>query len=170
MAIEKMKILGALLELPAEKHCQSSPFTSKLGQIGQIGSAVKLVAPKQLPGFWFFQLPWVPIIHFMWNPLLLCPHIFWVYFFSLSQCVKDMPVLIFSLVFIKKNLFLGVMLSHDNLTWTTRICMEQYNWHKERTLSYLPMSHVAGIFIGQSMSFNPYFILILFWSYPNISK
>ena len=37
--IEKMKILGAVLELPAKQHCQSSPFTSKLGQIGQIGSA-----------------------------------------------------------------------------------------------------------------------------------
>ena len=49
--IEKMKILGALLELPAKQHCQSSPFTSKLGQIGQIGSAVQLVAPKGLPGF-----------------------------------------------------------------------------------------------------------------------
>ena len=31
-AIEKMKILGALLELPAEQHCQSSPFTSNLAQ------------------------------------------------------------------------------------------------------------------------------------------
>ena len=40
MAIEKIKILGALLELPAEQHCQSNPFTSNLGQIGQIGSAV----------------------------------------------------------------------------------------------------------------------------------
>ena len=29
-----MKILGAVLELPAKQHCQSSPFTSKLGQIG----------------------------------------------------------------------------------------------------------------------------------------
>ena len=38
--IVKMKILGALLELPAKQLCQSSPFTSKLGQIGQIGSAV----------------------------------------------------------------------------------------------------------------------------------
>ena len=41
--IEKMKILGAVLELPAKQHCQSSPFTSKFGQIcqiGQIGSAV----------------------------------------------------------------------------------------------------------------------------------
>jgi hypothetical protein len=40
MAIEKIEILGAILELPAKKQCQSSPFTSKLGQIGQIGSAV----------------------------------------------------------------------------------------------------------------------------------
>ena len=37
MAIEKIKILGALLELPAKQHCQSSPFTSKLGQVGLIG-------------------------------------------------------------------------------------------------------------------------------------
>ena len=63
--IEKMKILGAPLELPAKEHCQSSPFTSELGQIGQIGSAVKLVAPKRLPGFSFFQLSWVPKIYFM---------------------------------------------------------------------------------------------------------
>ena len=35
-----MKILGAVLELQAKQHCQSSPFTSELGQIGQIGSAV----------------------------------------------------------------------------------------------------------------------------------
>ena len=48
-----MKILRAVLELPAKKHCQSSPFTSKLGQIGQMGSAVQLVAPKRLPGLIF---------------------------------------------------------------------------------------------------------------------
>ena len=38
--IEKIKILGAVLQLLPKQHCQSSPFTSKLGQIGQIGSAV----------------------------------------------------------------------------------------------------------------------------------
>jgi hypothetical protein len=38
--IEKMKILGAVLELPAKQHCQSSAFTSKLDQICQIGNAV----------------------------------------------------------------------------------------------------------------------------------
>ena len=37
---KKMKILGAILELPTKQHCQFSPFTSKLGQIGQMGSAV----------------------------------------------------------------------------------------------------------------------------------
>ena len=38
--IEKMKILGAVLKLPANQDCQFRPFTSKLGQIGQIVSAV----------------------------------------------------------------------------------------------------------------------------------
>ena len=37
MTIEKIKNLGAVLEPSAKQHCQSSPFTSKLGQIGQIG-------------------------------------------------------------------------------------------------------------------------------------
>jgi hypothetical protein len=40
MAIEIIEILGAILELPAKQHCQSSPFTKKMGQIGQICSAV----------------------------------------------------------------------------------------------------------------------------------
>ena len=30
MAIEKIKILGAVLELPAKQQCQSYPFTSKM--------------------------------------------------------------------------------------------------------------------------------------------
>ena len=69
MAIKKIKILGAILELPAKQHCQSSPFTKKVGQMGLIGSAVLLVASKQPPEFWFFQLPWVPIIHLSLFPL-----------------------------------------------------------------------------------------------------
>ena len=40
MTIEKIKILGAVLEPLAKQHCQSSLFTSKLDQIGQIGSVV----------------------------------------------------------------------------------------------------------------------------------
>jgi hypothetical protein len=34
IAVEKIKILGAVLELPAKQQCQSSPFTSKIGQNG----------------------------------------------------------------------------------------------------------------------------------------
>ena len=32
MAIEKIKILGAVLELPAKQHCQIDPFTKKSGK------------------------------------------------------------------------------------------------------------------------------------------
>ena len=46
------------------------------------------LAPKMHPGFWFFQLPWMPIIHFMWNSLLLRRPHFWVYYFSLSHGVS----------------------------------------------------------------------------------
>jgi hypothetical protein len=31
MAIEKIKIPGAILEQPARQHCHSSPFTKKMG-------------------------------------------------------------------------------------------------------------------------------------------
>ena len=34
MAIEKIKILGSVLELPAKNHCQSSQFTKKSGKMG----------------------------------------------------------------------------------------------------------------------------------------
>jgi hypothetical protein len=34
MAIEKIKILGAILELPAKQQRQFSQFTSKMGQMG----------------------------------------------------------------------------------------------------------------------------------------
>ena len=40
MAIEKIKILGAALELPARQHCQSSQFTAKVDQIEWMGGAV----------------------------------------------------------------------------------------------------------------------------------
>ena len=54
MAIEKVKIMGAVLELPAKQYCQFGPFTKKSGKMCRIDSAVKLVALK--PGFSFFQL------------------------------------------------------------------------------------------------------------------
>ena len=39
------------------------------------------------------------------------------------------------------------MYSHDNLTYTTRVVVETYDWDKEpqSVVSYLPMSHVAAI-------------------------
>ena len=37
--IEKIKILAAILELPAKQHCQSSPFISKLCQIAMLFSS-----------------------------------------------------------------------------------------------------------------------------------
>ena len=37
---KKIKILGAIVELPAKKHCQFSLFIAKMGQMGYIGSAV----------------------------------------------------------------------------------------------------------------------------------
>ena len=53
MAIEKIKILGAVFELPAKQHCQFSPFGPFLGQMGRIGTAVELVPPKRLQDFDF---------------------------------------------------------------------------------------------------------------------
>ena len=40
LAIERIKILGAVLELPARQQCQFSPLTVKMGQIGWMGSSV----------------------------------------------------------------------------------------------------------------------------------
>ena len=34
IAIENVKILGAVMEIPAKQQNQFSPFTSKMGQMG----------------------------------------------------------------------------------------------------------------------------------------
>ena len=44
------------------------------------------------------------------------------------------------------------MISHDNITWTSKMCMEHYQWHQERILSYLPMGHVAAHMIDCLMA------------------
>ena len=49
IAIEKIKILRAVLELQAKQHCQSSTFTTKMGQTSWIGSSVQMVAPTRPP-------------------------------------------------------------------------------------------------------------------------
>jgi long-chain-fatty-acid--CoA ligase ACSBG len=38
----------------------------------------------------------------------------------------------------------GVMLSHDNTTYFTRVVEEMYDLYRERFVSYLPLSHVAA--------------------------
>ena len=40
----------------------------------------------------------------------------------------------------------GCMISHDNVTWTTRVILETYvpMNHTERCVSYLPLSHIAA--------------------------
>jgi len=48
----------------------------------------------------------------------------------------------------------GVMLSADNITWTVRQAKIVYNWRydAESMVSYLPLSHVAGMFIDIFLS------------------
>lgn len=48
----------------------------------------------------------------------------------------------------------GVMLSADNITWTVRQAKLIYNWRfdEESMVSYLPLSHVAGMFIDIFLS------------------
>ena len=56
MAIEKIKIMGAVLELPAKQHCQFGPFTKKSGKMGWIGSAVYLAGShKTAPRYFIFS-------------------------------------------------------------------------------------------------------------------
>ncbi len=48
----------------------------------------------------------------------------------------------------------GVILSHDNVTWSSYISMAQYEWidGEETIMSYLPMSHIAPIMIDYYMA------------------
>ena len=97
-----------------------------------------MVAPKRLPEFQFFQLPWVPIIHFCEIHCYLCPHIFWVFhcdwlifqymvpnpstgYFYLNSIVRDLTV------------FSNKFLSLSGLAWIA------WNWvgFKLRTSSAL---------------------------------
>ena len=51
-----MNILGAVLELPVKHHCQSRPFASKLGQIGQISSVVLSGISQTAPRILIFSI------------------------------------------------------------------------------------------------------------------
>jgi len=43
----------------------------------------------------------------------------------------------------------GAMISQDNLTWTVEVARQQYGWQidKEESVTYLPLSHIAGAVI-----------------------
>ena len=83
MAIEKIKILGAILELPALSIWPIWPNFEVNGldwKYCLVGSS-KTVSQD----FHFFNCPGCRIFILCEIYCYLCPHIFWVYYFSLSQ-------------------------------------------------------------------------------------
>ena len=56
MAIEKIKILGAVLELPAKQHCQFSLFTAKMGQMGPNWQCYLTGSSKTAPRIFIFSM------------------------------------------------------------------------------------------------------------------
>ena len=83
MAIEKIKILGAVLELPTKQHCQFGPIykVNGLDWLCCLAGSSK-TAPRIL----IFSIAMG--VDFILCEIYgyLCPHIFWVYYFSLNQC------------------------------------------------------------------------------------
>ena len=41
----------------------------------------------------------------------------------------------------------GVMLSHDNIVFTAMTVVDMLKLDKERVISYLPLSHIAGLMV-----------------------
>ena len=56
MGIEKINILGAVLELPAKQHCQSSPFTSEVGPNGLNWQCCLTGSSKTAPSILIFSI------------------------------------------------------------------------------------------------------------------
>ena len=70
MTIEKIKILGAVLGLPAKQQCQSSPFTSKIGPNGLNWQCCLAGRSKTAP-----SIPkWCEVAnpHLLYNDLMNC--------------------------------------------------------------------------------------------------
>ena len=78
MAIEKIKILVALLELPAKQHLPQN--WAKLAVL------FSWLLQKGSQDFDFFNCHWCRIFILCEIHCYFCPQIFWVYYFSLSQC------------------------------------------------------------------------------------
>ena len=79
--LKKIKILGAVVELPAKQHCQSSPFTSKFGSAIYLDGSSK-TAPRIL----IFSIAMDADNSFYVKFIATyAPTFFWVYYFSLSH-------------------------------------------------------------------------------------
>ena len=86
-----MKILGAVLELPAKQHCQSSPFTSttiylKTGPNWPNWQCCLPGSSKRAPRILIFNCHGCRLFILCEIHCYLSDHIFLVYYFSLSQC------------------------------------------------------------------------------------
>ena len=79
MAIEKIKILGAVLKIPAKQHSQFSPFGPVFEVNGLDWQCYLAKSSKTAPKILIFSI-FLGEIH-----CYVCPHIFGVYHFSLSQ-------------------------------------------------------------------------------------
>ena len=92
MEIKKIKILEAT---GYQQYSTANPFTSKLGQMGQISSLAGTfkTASRIFINYLGCQTFILCEIH-----CYLCPHIFWVYYFSLSQCVEIFIYQIFQIL------------------------------------------------------------------------
>ena len=80
-----MKILVTNLELPAKQHCQSSPFTSKLFQIGQIRSS------KRAPRILIFSIAMGANISFCVNFITTRAPTFFEYIISVLAVLLRIP-------------------------------------------------------------------------------
>ena len=81
-----MKILRAVLQLLAKQHSQSSPFTSELGLIG---SAVQLVAPKTAPRILIFSIAMGANYSFYVKSIVTCSPTFLGYIISVLASVSE---------------------------------------------------------------------------------
>ena len=100
MAIEKMKILGALLELPAKQHCRFGQFGPVLRKTDWIGWYLQ---NSSQDFHYFFICPGCRIFILCEIHCYFCPHIFGVYYFSLSQCAHNLFYCILNVCFYRKR-------------------------------------------------------------------
>ena len=64
--LKKSKSWGRFWSYQLNSSANSAHLQQKWAKWNELAVLFSLVAP----GFWFFQLPWVPNLHFSWNALL----------------------------------------------------------------------------------------------------